>query len=149
MVRYQWRTSLEPNQFAVMKERGFRIATSYFARSIGPTASMERVVNYLLDGSDILYVSIDIDAVLGAYAPATHSLTFEALTAQEFLESLRVLAALDNLVGLDLCEVAPTIDRSQRTERLAAAAIVTVIGNRLFDVESGRPASEMADVFWV
>jgi len=141
-------TSLEPSQFMLMKDRGFRVATSYFARHVGPTAAMERVVDYLMDGSDILYVSVDIDVVLGAFAPATHSLTFEALTAQEFLESLRVLSRLDNLVGFDLCEVAPTIDRSQRTERLAAAAIVTVIGDSLFDVEVGRPATELAEVFW-
>jgi arginase family enzyme len=141
-------TSLEPNQFQVMYERGFRVCTSYYSQRVGAASSMEAVLDYVTEGVDILYVSIDIDVVSAAHAPATHTPTFEALTAQEFIEALRVLAEVDNLVGIDMCEVAPTIDTSQRTERLAALGLMTVIGPRVFDTEPGRSKNELEKVFW-
>jgi len=46
----------QPNQVAVMYERGFRVATVSYVESVGPWEAMSRVLDYLLDGTDALYV---------------------------------------------------------------------------------------------
>lgn len=140
-------TSLEPNQFQVMRDRGFRVCTSYYSHKVGMTESMEELVDYVTDGVNLLYVSVDIDVVTGAHAPATHTPGLEALSASEFLEALRVLNAVDNLVGVDMCEVAPTIDPTQRTERLAVSGILATLAPRIFDVEAKYSDEELQRVF--
>jgi len=140
-------TSLEPNQFQVMHERGFRVCTSYYSHRVGIAESMDRVLDYVTDGVDIVYVSIDIDVVEGAHAPATHTPTFDALSAPEFLETLRAISAIDNLVGVDMCEVAPAIDPSQRTERLALSGILAALAPRILQSEPRYSKEELEQVF--
>jgi agmatinase len=140
-------TSLEPNQFQVMRDRGFQVCTSYYSHNVGMRESMEQLVDYLTDGVNLLYVSVDIDVVTGAHAPSTHTPTFESLSAIEFLDALRVLSSVDNLVGADMCEVAPTIDPSQRTERLALAGLLAMVGHRILDVGEQYPDDELRRVF--
>jgi agmatinase len=140
---------VEPGQFDVMRSRHFRACTAYYAHEVGIPAALSNVLDYVTDGVDILYTSIDIDVVNGAYAPATHSPVFEGLSAQELLEALRILTRVDCLVGVDLCEVAPPIETSQRTERLGALAIMTVLGHRLTEVYTTIDRAELSRVFWL
>jgi agmatinase len=141
-------TSLEPNQFQVMHDRGFRVCTSYYSHRIGIRESMEMVLDYVTEGVDLVYVSIDIDVVTGAHAPATHTPTFESLSAAEFLEALRAVSAIDNLVGIDMCEVAPAIDPSQRTERLAVTGIFATLASRIFQIDDRYSDEQLRRVFF-
>lgn len=119
-----------------------------FIREVGPRAALETVLEYVTDGVDALYVSIDIDVVNAAHAPATHTPVFEGLEAADLLECSRALGLLDNLIGLDLCEVSPLIDSSQRTERLAASVLTNAMGHRLEDVV-GNMMPALSRVFWL
>ena len=80
---------------------------------------MERVLEYLLDGTDALYVSVDIDVVNAAEAPGTSAAIFYGLSARALIEALQVVARANTLVALDVCEVNPELDPSGRTEALA------------------------------
>lgn len=139
--------SSEPNQFHVMKERGFKAFTSWHTHRVGADKSMAEVLDYMMDGIDILYVSIDIDVTNNAHAPATGSSVFEGLSGDEFLESIRQLSQLDALVGVDLCEVDPEIDGSWRTELLAATALLGLLGPRLYKQVGVLPKDELRRVF--
>jgi len=149
MAWYGLNSGSEPNQFHLMKERGFKAFTSWYAHRVGAEKSMSQALDYVTDGIDILYVSIDIDVVNNAHAPATGSAVFEGLSGDEFLESVRQLAKLEQLVGVDLCEVDPEIDGSWRTELLAAAALLGVLGRRLFQERGVIPQDELRKVFIV
>lgn len=125
---------LEPGQLDLMHEKGYQcFTTSYIAR-VGVEQAIKETLEYVMDGIDILYVTLDIDVLNGSVAPATHSPVFEGLSGHEFLQVARALATIDNLVGLDLCEVAPSIAPTGQTERLAALALMTVIGPRVMQV---------------
>lgn len=143
MAWYGLNSTSEPNQFRVMKDRGFRAFTSWYTHRVGADKSMGEVLDYVMDGIDILYVSIDIDVVNNAHAPATGSAVFEGLSGDEFLESIRQLAKIDELVGLDLCEVDPEIDGSWRTELLAATAVLGVLSRRLYEDKGVIPQDEL------
>jgi agmatinase len=65
------------------------------------------------------YLSFDIDAVDPAFAPATGTPVPGGLSSREALAFVRGLAGVD-LVGMDLVEVCPEIDRADITSLLAA-----------------------------
>jgi agmatinase len=138
----------QPNQVAVMYERGFRVATAAYVETVGPGEAMTKVLDYLLDGTDALYVSVDIDVVNSSDAPATSAPGFRGISARALIEALGVLAAADGLVGMDLCEVNPEFDLSGRTEQLAVDAILAVIGDRIFDRVGELPAEQLAAILF-
>jgi agmatinase len=66
-----------------------------------------------------LYVSIDVDAIDPAYAPGTGTPVPGGLTSREALDLVRRLAGV-RLVGMDVVEVAPSLDHADVTSHLAA-----------------------------
>jgi arginase family enzyme len=141
--------SSEPNQYAVMKERGFQAFTAYHARRVGPVASIRQALEYVTDGIDILYISIDIDVVNNADAPATGSAVFKGLSAAEYLAAIGELALVPQLVGVDMCEVDPEVDGSWRTEMLAAGSLLSLLSERLYRKVDEIPQDDLRSVFIV
>jgi agmatinase len=96
---------------------GFTIvhAQEFERRSVG------EIVARLVDrvGDAPLYVSVDIDVLDPAHAPATGTPEAGGLTSRELLGVLRGLKGLD-LVGADIVEVAPAYDHAEITAVAAA-----------------------------
>ncbi len=86
----------------------------------------EKVLRALMDKVaqkiDVIYLSVDIDSVAGAFAPGTGGITLDGLTPGELFKTLSILADYP-VGGIDLVEVAPEYDPSERTQRLAAEAL--------------------------
>jgi agmatinase len=68
------------------------------------------------------YVSIDVDAVDPAFAPGTGTPVPGGITSRELFQLLRGLAGV-SLVGMDVVEVCPPLDRADVTSHLAAHAL--------------------------
>lgn len=82
------------------------------------------------DGRPV-YVSIDIDVVDPAFAPGTGTPEPGGCSAQEMIQALLLLVKLP-VVALDIVEVLPAQDVSQRTALLAAKLVrEALIGLRL------------------
>ena len=139
----------EPNQYALMRERGYRAFTSWHAHRVGADKSMAQALEYVMDGIDVLYVSIDIDVTNNAHAPATASAVFTGLDGDEFLESISQLSGIEQLVGVDLCEVDPDVDGTWRTELLAASALLGLLGRRIYKEVEVIPNDALREVFIV
>jgi agmatinase len=125
---------LEPKQLDLMHEKQYQCYTTSYIERVGVEQAMKETLEYLMDGIDLLYVTLDIDVLNGSVAPATHSPVFEGLSGHQFLQVARALAKIENIVGLDVCEVAPPIAPTGPTERLAALAVMTVMGGRISKV---------------
>jgi agmatinase len=132
----------QPNQLARMREGGFRAYTSRYAHKVGVLEAFEELLEYALDGVDVLFVTADIDVVNSSHAPGTGAPTFEGIEASEFLAVMDRLSQVESLVGLDLCEVHPEIDPSARTAILAATGLMAALEPRI--LEPG-PAVDMAE----
>lgn len=141
-------STTEPGQVREMNRRGFRAYTSSYVRRVGAAEAMKHALDYLRDGVDAIYASVDIDVVNNADAPATASPVFEGVSAREFLEALRTLAEVEDLIGFDLCEVNPEVDQSWRTEILASMAIMTLIGRRIYSDGGTVDPAVMSRVFF-
>jgi arginase family enzyme len=132
-----------------MRERGYKAYTAFHAHRVGATQSIREALDYVTDGVDVIYVSIDIDVVNNAHAPATASSVFQGLSGDEYLDAIAELARVENLIGIDLCEVDPEVDGSWRTELLAASSLLSLLGPRIYRQEPAVPASELQTVFIV
>lgn len=73
-------------------------------------------------GDRPVYVTVDIDVVDGAFAPGTGTVEPGGISAKEIIEALHVMQHL-NIVGLDIVEIAPAFDQSERTALLGAKLI--------------------------
>mgnify|MGYP002029262548 CR=1 FL=1 len=96
--------------------------------------AVKEAVEVAADGTDAVYVSIDIDVVDAAYAPGAGVPVFEGISAKDFLVAAETLSEFDIIGAIDLCEVSPPFDTTGRTAYLAANALVTFLSPYLFDI---------------
>jgi agmatinase len=92
-------------------------------------------IHPVLSACDRIYVSLDIDVNDRTYAPGTgNAVAVGGLRPHEFIEILEILRKFP-IGAVDLVEVAPPLDPTGRTAALAASALLTILSDRLFDVE--------------
>jgi agmatinase len=96
---------------------GFEIISATDFDRLGPTAIVERIRARL--GHNPVYVSVDIDVLDPAHAPATGTPEAGGLTSRELLAVLRGLRGM-RLVSADIVEVAPAYDHAEITAIAAA-----------------------------
>lgn len=129
---------LDPRRIVVIGARGPRNLPEWtpLYRELGITVfSMEEVERLGIDtvalearriaGADgaRLYISLDIDGVDPAFAPATNSPEAGGLTAREIIRGLRIVAR-DGFAGFDLVEVSPDFDASSGTTSILAGRLL-------------------------
>jgi len=73
-------------------------------------------------GSRPVYITIDIDVVDPAFAPGTGTVEPGGISSGELLEAVHAMSRL-NVVGMDVVEIAPAFDHSERTAVLGAKVI--------------------------
>ncbi|MEW6282162.1 MAG: agmatinase family protein [Candidatus Eremiobacterota bacterium] len=112
---------------AWMRKRGMR---SHFMAEIERTgfeAVLEKAIEEALDGPKHLYISLDIDVLDPAYAPATGTPEPGGLTPRELLPAIRRLCHEAPVVGMEVVEVAPLLDPGYTTAMYARRAILEAL----------------------
>ncbi len=131
---------LGPNGFTFGDEwdfvrgRGLTLLTASQARQLGMRHATRKAIDVAADGVDAVYLSLDIDVVDFSLSPGTGSTNFGGITPTELLDAMDVLSTVEAIKGMDVMEVAPSLDPSGITTRLAASAIFTFLAPRLFQV---------------
>jgi agmatinase len=74
------------------------------------------------------YVTIDIDGFDPSIASGTGTPSHGGFLYYEVMEILQGLAKRGDIVGIDLCEVAPDYDPSGSTSFLAAQVLLNLLG---------------------
>jgi len=95
-------------------EFGHKNTNIYINQLIEP---LEKISMKLKDKP--IYITLDIDIVDPAFAPGTGTPEPAGVSSREILEALYLLKDL-NVVGMDIVEVSPVYDQSERTSILAA-----------------------------
>jgi agmatinase len=108
------------------------VITADEARAAGSRATAERALAAAGAGCDAVYLSLDIDVVDSGYASGTGDVLVGGLTPAEVLALMRELSQASQIAAMDVVEVAPGLDQRGRSERLAAEAIIELIGPRAF-----------------
>ncbi|KAF1950130.1 Arginase/deacetylase [Byssothecium circinans] len=100
---------------------GFEMVKARDIDHIGVAGIIEKLKNRVAGSS--VYISVDIDVLDPAFAPATGTAEVGGWTTRELLSILDGLVGLD-VVGADVVEVAPIYDNPGETTVLAAAEVV-------------------------
>jgi len=114
----EWYEFLQRNKIKVLPLRELR--------SLGIEPALRRGMDSLAGQVDVIYLSIDIDLVSSAFAPGTGGITFDGVTDVQLLEMMSVLKKYP-VGAVDVVEVAPNYDESERTQRLAAQVLFEFI----------------------
>jgi agmatinase len=103
------------NVFEWMQAQGMRWHLMNEIWERGIQAVIEDAVAEALDGTDCLYISVDIDVLDPAFAPGTGTPEPGGMNPADLLRIVRRLALECNVVALDLVEVSPPYDVSDNT----------------------------------
>ena len=77
-------------------------------------------------GND-LYVSLDIDVIDPAFAPATGYIEPGGLTSQQFIYLIQRINKIKNLRAVDIVEINPSLDKTSLTVKLGAKILSELI----------------------
>lgn len=101
---------------------GFAMVEAREIDSIGTAGIIKRIVDRV-GTTDPVYLSIDIDTLDPAFAPATGTPETGGWSTRELRTILRGLEDV-NLIGADIVEVAPAYDTNAELTTMAAADIL-------------------------
>ncbi|KAL2271485.1 hypothetical protein VTJ83DRAFT_856 [Remersonia thermophila] len=117
---------------------GFTVITARDLDRIGVSGVVQAIKDRV--GDSLVYISVDIDVLDPAYAPATGTAEPGGWTTREFLTILDALAGL-KVVGADVVEVAPAYDNPGETTVLAATEVVQSLLDLMVQVPVEPPVT--------
>ena len=89
----------------------------------GPVEVAKKATEQANDGTDAVYLTVDVDALDAAYAPGTGVPTAGGMMARELLQIVGVVAA-EGIDAMDVVETSPQWDPSDITARMAVRIVV-------------------------
>ena len=126
-------TDVKLDQFQLRRAHNLKMMTYADTRERGIEQVMREAMDVASDGTDMVYVSVDIDVIDASESPGTGAPEYRGISAGEFMQIMDILSRYDDLSALDLCEVAPNWDHSGRTVKLATRGLISLLRPRLFD----------------
>ena len=117
---------VDGGDLALIEEQGGRVFSAGDVHKLGAAEVMGHALAHAMKSCDELYLSIDIDAMDAGYLPGTGSIVHSGITPRQYYDLLDGLAEAP-LGGLDIVEVSPPLDPSQRTEFLAAEMLFRIL----------------------
>jgi arginase family enzyme len=119
-------------QVAWLRSSGGTLFTPDAIHRQGIVKVVEQALELASNGTDSIYVSLDIDVVNGGASPGTGSVCTDGLSPSELFVAMRMLAESGKVGALDVTEVSPPLDRSGRTIHVAASAIIELVTPKVF-----------------
>lgn len=107
-------------------EHGIEVIWLEDVWEVGVPGTLERILDVISKGTDGTYLSVDVDALDGSYAPGTGVPAAGGLTSREMLLLVRGISE-HGLVGMDMVEVAPTLDPTGVTASIAVRIILDAL----------------------
>jgi agmatinase len=98
-----------------MREQGMRHHTMQEIWERGIKDVMDDVIAEAIDGTDGVYISIDIDVLDPGFAPGTGTPEPGGFAPVDLLRAVRRIALETNVVALDVTEVCPPYDHADLT----------------------------------
>lgn len=98
----------------------------------GIVAAMEKALAQILQETDGIYLSFDMDALDPRHASGVGTPVTGGLTYREAHLICEMVAETGKLIGLDMVEVNPILDTQNATARLAVELIVSSLGKRIW-----------------
>lgn len=113
----------------IADEHGVRVFTVRDVDRLGIDEVARRALAAAADGTDGIYLSIDIDVLDGAFAQGTCGPEIGGLTGRELVRALEIVAS-GPVAAAECVEVAPIYDPTGNTARVGARLVVDILAAR-------------------
>jgi formimidoylglutamase len=108
----------------MITQMGISVVKPSEVRKYGMAKVMEKAITIASDGTDAIYISVDIDVMDPPYAPGTNDAPHGGLVPWQVIEGV-VLAGLHPLTrAIDIMEISPPLDVNNITANLGAEIIM-------------------------
>lgn len=112
-----------------VKEHGISLYTMRDIYKKGMQEVIREAIEIASDGTDGVYVSIDMDSLEASQTPGTCAPTPGGIQVREMIQAIEFLGEL-NIVGFDVVEIAPPYDHSDITAITATRFIADMLASR-------------------
>ncbi|KLL12708.1 agmatinase family protein [Protofrankia sp. BMG5.30] len=116
------------------EEQGVLVRTPYEIRRRGWRETLEEAISHVSRDTDGVYISVDIDCLDQAFAPGTSVPNGSGLLTHEVADAVFEISGAVPVVGIDINEVSPPLDRLDQTSQLAAHLLL----NHMAGVVAGK-----------
>ncbi|WED43659.1 formimidoylglutamase [Legionella cardiaca] len=106
------------------------LKVSYLTAEQINTDSLSQQIAFLdnfLSGHEAIYLSICLDVFAECFAPGVSAPQTMGLTPWQTLPLLKYILQTGKVVSFDIAELSPPLDQEQRTARLAASLVATLL----------------------
>ena len=118
-------------EVALVKEAGVRVYTMSEIDRRGTAVCINEALLILTTGTHGIHLSFDLDAVDPDDAPGVGTPVPGGLTLRESLLLCEMTARTKKLIGMEVVELNPTLDVSNKTGRLARWLIESTLGRTI------------------
>lgn len=119
---------LDQAEIDLMRKENIKVFTimDLMREGIGSlTASLQELQKKVKN----VWVSLDVDSIDSVYAPATPMASPDGLTRREITVITKFIGRTNNVVGMDLVELAPELDVQRKTGNLAVEMAANLLGS--------------------
>lgn len=106
------------------REQGVTVIPALSVRRDGMESVVDRAVEVAGDGTDAVYVSVDVDCIDQSQAPGTAAPNPAGLDARDVQYALRRLAECPETIAMDVVEISPPLDINNMTGNLGAMLVL-------------------------
>jgi formiminoglutamase len=106
------------------KEHGVTVHTMGDIRREGLLTVLKKSVEQLKQSTESIYISLDMDVLDQAYAPGCPAIGPGGLDSHSLIEGIQYLGEVEEVKGMDIVEIDPSLDFRNMTSRLAAFIIM-------------------------
>lgn len=107
------------------REQGITVIPALSVRRDGIESVIDRALEAATDGTQALYVSVDVDAIDQSQAPGTAAPNPAGLDARDVQYALRRLAGHPRTIAMDVVEISPPLDVNNMTANLGAMLVLS------------------------
>lgn len=124
-------------QYTIGLEHGVRRISATHFTELGARAVAEQALAWACDGTDAVYLTVDLDVINPGEAPGTGWPEPGGLTAQQVIDVVRIVAP--QIAAMDIAELNPLYDtRARTTTFLAVRLLLDFITVRVRKAHLGR-----------
>ena len=116
-----------PGHAEYAREQGVRVIGNVEVFERGLDACVGEALERAGDGTDAIYVTVDIDAIDHAQAPGTAAPNPNGLDARDLYRALRTIARRPGTIGLDVVEIAPSLEHGNLTANVGAMLVLSFL----------------------
>ena len=127
----------EPPTLRWMAEQRMRSFEMHEVVQRGLDAVLEEAFAIAVDDCDGVFVSVDLDVVDPGMAPGTGTPEPGGITGRQLLDSVRRIAVVLPVVGVDVVEVAPAYDTAEITSFLANRVVLEMLSGIAYRRKGG------------